>query len=65
MLVWWKVNEAYEVLMDEHKKYLYDRLGKDKINEQNIEMQFDLRNLKGPELRMKVYLPLKDFYLGK
>jgi hypothetical protein len=51
--------------MDEHKKYLYDRLGKDKINEQNIEMQFDLRNLKGPELRMKVYLPLKDFYLGK
>lgn len=51
--------------MDEHKKYLYDRIGKEKLNDPQVEMQFDLRSLKGPELRMKVFLPLKDFYLGK
>ena len=58
---------AYEVLSDESKKFIYDRLGKEKLNEpqQHIEMQYDLRTLKGPELRMKVYLPLKDFYIGK
>lgn len=51
--------------MDEHKKYLYDRLGKTKVDEMHVEQQYDLRSLKGPELRMKLFLPLKDFYLGK
>lgn len=41
-------NSAYEVLMDEHKKYLYDRIGKDKLNDPHVEMQHDLRSLKGP-----------------
>ena len=65
MLVLVSVDVAYEVLMDEHKKYLYDRLGKSKVDEMHVEQQYDLRSLKGPELRMKLFLPLKDFYLGK
>lgn len=31
-----RVIPAYEVLMDEHKKYLYDRLGKSKVDEMHV-----------------------------
>lgn len=51
--------------MDEKKKFIYDRLGKEKVNEPHIEQQYNLHEMKGPQLLMHVNLPLKDFYTGK
>jgi DnaJ-class molecular chaperone len=59
------LNSAYETLYDEHKKYLYDRVGIEKMNDPNVYHEFDFNQLKGPELKIKVFLELKDFYLGK
>ena len=35
------------------------------MNDPNVHQQFDFNQLKGPELKIKVFLELKDFYLGK
>ncbi len=51
--------------MDEGKKFIYDRLGKEKVNEPHLEHQYNLQAMKGPLLLMHVNLPLKDFYTGK
>lgn len=52
-------------MYDPDKKFLYDRVGIEKMNDPNIYQQFDFNQLKGPELKIKVFLELKDFYLGK
>ncbi len=35
------------------------------MNDPNVYHEFDFNQLKGPELKIKVFLELKDFYLGK
>ena len=35
------------------------------MNDPHVNQQFDFNQLKGPELKIKVFLELKDFYLGK
>jgi hypothetical protein len=40
-------------------------VGIEKMNDPNVYQQFDFNQLKGPELKIKVFLELKDFYLGK
>lgn len=35
------------------------------MNDPNVRNEFDFNQLKGPELKIKVFLELKDFYLGK
>jgi hypothetical protein len=40
-------------------------VGIEKMNDPNVYHEFDFNQLKGPELKIKVFLELKDFYLGK
>ncbi len=65
MLVLIDFYTAYETLYDENKKYLYDRVGKEKMNDPNLYHEMNVDAMKGPELKIKVFLELKDFYLGK
>lgn len=37
MLVNININSAYETLSNENKKYLYDRLGREKMDDPNIQ----------------------------
>ena len=38
---------AYETLYNEEKKYLYDRVGAEKMNDPNIQQDKNLHALKG------------------
>ena len=59
------LSTAYEVLFNEDKKFLYDRVGKEEMNDPMVYNKYNFQALKGPELKTKVFLYLKDFYLGK
>lgn len=44
------ISLAYQTLSNEENKYLYDRLGREKMNDPNIQNQVNVHELKGPSL---------------
>lgn len=53
------------MLYNEEKKFLYDRVGKAEMNDPMVYNKYNFQALKGPELKIKLFLYLKDLYLGK
>lgn len=44
------ISLAYQTLSNEENKYLYDRLGREKMNDPNIQNQVNVHELKGPSI---------------
>lgn len=52
-------------MSNEGKKYLYDRLGPEKMDDPNIQQQKNVAALKGADIEIKLILTLEDLYSGK
>lgn len=60
-----KINVAYETLSNEQRKYLYDRLGREKMDDPNIQQEKNVAALKGANIEIPLTLTLETLYSGK